>query len=624
MELMSMHGVELPLHPRPQLARDQWVNLRGAWDFAYDDHRCGLDQEWQNRPDVFDRAIVVPIPPESPASGIGDTAFHPVVWYRRTFAASLDESRRLLLHFGAVDYRASVWVNGQLVVTHEGGHTPFSADITTALREDGDQVLVVRAEDDPSDLGQPRGKQDWLPEPHQIWYHRTTGIWQPVWLESVLRAHIVDVRWTPDVPGRKLGLAVAFSIAGNALLLRATLRLGDRILVDDMYSVHGLGLLRDITLERAIASLDSDLILWSPEQPSLIDVTLTLLQGDRVLDGVRSYAGLRSVSIADGRFLLNGQPRFLRMVLEQEYWPESHLAAPGDDAIRREVALIREAGFIGVRIHQKIEDPRFLYWCDRLGVLVWGEMPAAYLFSPTAATPTVKEWIEALHRDYSHPSIVAWVPFNESWGVAELPQSAAQRHLVRTLYHLTTALDSTRPVIGNDGWEHVVGDIITVHDYSFDSSTLQARYGTPEAVERTLHQIQPHAHAIVLDAQSRRDQAIMVTEYGGIGYRPDPAVPWYGYGTVADQGTYLAKYRELAEALLDCPSIAGFCYTQLTDTLQETNGLFTEARTPKLDLALLRAVNARPSLAVPGEVMARMQDVRGEVPWVPVSPMLSS
>jgi beta-galactosidase/beta-glucuronidase len=598
------------IHPRPQLARDRWIDLNGPWQFAHDDDDRGVHDGWMHRAEPFDRTITVPFPPESQASGIADPAPHPVVWYRRTLrldAADLGE--RVLLHFGAVDYRAEVWVNGHLVAQHEGGHTPFSADIAPALRADADeQVIVVRAEDQPADLTQPRGKQYWEPNPRRIWYHRTTGIWQPVWIESVARAAIADLRWTPDLQRGLLGLQVHLHAQPErALTLRVQLSLRGTVLATDTYTMQRSDIRRDIALEPSQLTMSREQILWSPSRPNLIDAELTLLDGDQVIDVVHSYAGLRSVGFADGRFLLNGRPYYLRLVLEQGYWPESHLAAPSADALRREVELVKSLGFNGVRIHQKVEDPRFLYWCDRLGLLVWGEMANAYVYSTTAVERLTREWLDVIRRDYSHPCIVTWVPLNESWGVPSLEQDAAQQHYVRALYHLTHAIDPTRPVIGNDGWEHVVTDVLGIHDYALDGETLRQRYGTPEQLERTLRSVQPHFRTILLSETRRAGQPVMLTEWGGISYAPDPGQPWFGYGTVSDAEGFLAKYAELITAILDSPTIAGFCYTQLTDTEQETNGLLKADRTPKLDPEALRALTARASAAIPGEIISSIQ-----------------
>jgi beta-galactosidase/beta-glucuronidase len=598
------------LHPRPQLARQRWTDLSGPWAFAFDDGDVGLAEGWPHRADGFDRTIVVPFPPESRASGIGETGYHPVVWYRRTFRVPAeDRGGRLLLHFGAVDYRAAVWVNGQLVARHEGGHTPFFADIAPVLLpEDAEQAVVVRAEDQPLDLAQPRGKQDWEEEPHKIWYHRTTGIWQPVWLEPVARCHIADVRWTPDLDRGLLGVRLRLNRRpDHPLTLEIRLSLRGELLERDVATIERGEFRREIAIVPAERVMSRDRVFWSPRHPNLIDAELILRDGEELVDRVTSYAGMRSCGYANGRFLLNGRPYYPRLVLSQGYWPESHLAAPDAAALRREVELIKAHGFNGVRLHQKVEDPRFLAWCDRLGLLVWGEMANAYVFSPTAVEQLTREWLEVLHRDFNHPCIVTWMPLNESWGVPALESDPAQRDYVRGLYHLTRALDPTRPVIGNDGWEHIVSDVWGIHDYTHEGEALRERYGTPEALERTLRQVQPHYRSLALPDLPRRGEPVMLTEFGGINFDPDPDRPWWGYGRAHDRESYLAKYAELVDAVLDSPAIAGFCYTQFADTEQESNGLVTADRTPKLDPEAVRAITRRPSKAIPGEVIDHIQ-----------------
>ena len=357
-------------HPRPQLVRDSWIDLSGNWGFAHDDDDRGRSAGWQEGAAPFERTIVVPFPPESALSGIGDPDHHPIVWYRRELTARPAQSGRVMLHFGAVDYRATVWLNGHYLGEHEGGHTPFSFDITDHLDSAGEpSVLVVRAEDQPSDFTQPRGKQDWQTEPHGIWYGRTTGIWQPVWLEHVPAVHVAGIRWTPDLVSASVGMNVRLSRrASRGIRLHVVLRLGDEILADHQVGVDGDVVQIDIAVPALRHGPESVRLRWSPESPTLVDAELTLVAGSKVVDVVTSYLGLRGTGVRDGRFLLNGEPYYLRMVLEQGYWPTSHLAAPSADALRHEVQLIKDLGFNGVRIHQKVEDPRFLYWCDRLGL----------------------------------------------------------------------------------------------------------------------------------------------------------------------------------------------------------------------------------------------------------------
>ena len=600
------------------MTRPDWTDLNGRWQFAYDDADVGMDLRWYDRDDVFDRVITVPFPPESSASGIGDRDFHPVVWYRRCFSVSLPPGERLLLHFGAVDYRASVWVNGGLVAVHEGGHTPFSADVTAVLADGGENQLTVRAEDPPADLTQPRGKQDWLERPHGVFYERTTGIWQPVWLEPVPPLHIASVHWSPELLRGTLRLRVVIDgPMPPSLRLGVRLSLHGQPLADDSFRITSKVVQRDLALDPVGITHHRRRYLWAPEHPNLVEATITLDQEGSILDEVASYVGLRSVACSGGRFLLNARPYFLRLVLAQNYWPESHLAAPSPQALREEVEWVKQLGFNGVRIHQKIEDPRFLYWCDRLGVLAWGELPSAQVFAPVTISRLAREWLEVLERDASVPSLVAWVPFNESWGVPGLADDPAQRDAVRALFHLTRAIEPTRPVIGNDGWEHLVSDIFGVHDYSSSGAVLRQRYGSAEALRHTLTKIQPYYRSLMLSDGQNTDAPLMVTEFGGITFDPDAQDFWNGYGAVQEAAELLDRYTDLVTALLDSPVVAGFCYTQLTDTAQERNGLLDEHRKPKLDPAAVRAVNMRPSAAVPADAIAEIQIVhaaRGSLP----------
>ncbi len=583
----------LALHPTPQMARTQWLDLCGEWGFAFDDANTGMDQHWECREDVFDQKINVPYPPEARAGLIDGAGMHPVAWYRNSFRVQPPtDGQRLLLHFGAVDYSARVWVNGQMVGTHRGGNTPFTFDITHVLQPGAAQVVVVRAEDQPQDLCQPRGKQDWLDQPHAIWYRRTTGIWQPVWAEWVNETRVEQVRWTPDTARGRVGVEISLNRAPLApLAVQVRLSLRGEVLAEDTYRITERQVEREIQLSAGRAVMHVHQMLWAPEHPNLIDAEVTLLDGARTLDEVVSYFGLRSVGLDSGRFLLNGGPYYLRMVLEQGYWPETCLAAPSAEAIRREVQWIKDLGFNGARIHQKVEDPRFLYWCDRLGVAVWGEMANAFLFSPEAASRLMQEWTEVLERDYNHPCIVTWVPLNESWGTHDLAGDPRQRAFLRALIAMTRAYDATRPVIDNDGWEHVETDILSLHDYQVCGEKIIERYGTREALARTLALGRPIGKRFTMpEYELQDDTVVMLTEFGGISYKPDAGAPWFGYGTVSSEEEYLSKLDELIKAVLACPTISGICYTQLTDTEQETNGLLTADRKPKFAVETLRKI----------------------------------
>lgn len=596
-------------YPRPQFRRERWADLCGSWSFVHDDANQGLRQRWFDGAKPFAKTIQVPFPPESRKSGIHDTGFHPFVWYRREFELSdVQPFGRLLVHFGAVDYRAMVWVNGKLACTHEGGNTPFSADITALLTEEETQIITVRAEDDPFDLQQPRGKQYWDEKPGYIWYHRTTGIWQPVWLEPLPAVAIAELRWTPDLDRFGTSLTLRLDAEPQAGW-RARIRLfGDRpreMLIDDSCLLSKRELRRDLLFDISDAAIRRRRrLIWSPDNPNLIDASIDILDaGGQVIDHVESYFGLQRIELDNGYFILNGIPTFLRLVLAQNYWPESQLAAPSAEALRREVELAKELGFNGIRIHQKVEDPRFLYWCDRLGMLVWSEMANAYVYSDRAAQMLMMEWADVVRRDYNHPSIVTWVPLNESWGVPDLDRSDQQRNFVRAMYAITKALDPTRPVIGNDGWQHAVGDILGIHDYAPHAGMLRERYSDRKAIDRTFKEVRPHHYPLLGAGGALTSQPIVISEYGGLSYKPEESADWFGYGLFANAEELLDRYEQLTTALLESTALAGYCYTQLTDTEQETNGLLTAGREPKLDAEKLRAINGRPSRAVPSEVL---------------------
>jgi beta-galactosidase/beta-glucuronidase len=587
-------------YPRPQLVRAHWTDLDGTWSFRHDDDWTGLDAGWAaGFPDARD--IVVPFPPESVASGVAEPGFHPVVWYSRTLtradletAGLSDDSPRVLLHFGAVDYRASVWIDGAFVGSHEGGHTPFSFDVTHLVATGDEHTLVVRAEDDPHDLTQPRGKQDWHEDAHAIWYRRTTGIWQTVWLEAVPETAVRSLRWIP-LDHARVELTVGLTRKAPAgSRVRASLHWGER---DEHLGTVDVTIPADtdvVGLVIPVARQDNgqaeDELHWTPERPRLVDATVTLVAPSGApVDVVSSYLGLRLVAVDRGSFLLNDRPYDVRSVLNQGYWPDSHIAAPSHDAHRREVELIKDLGFNAARLHQKMEDPRFLYWADRLGLLVWGEAPGAYAFSPTAVQRLMREWMDAVERDVSHPSIVTWVPINESWGVQHIPSDTSQQAYARSLADVTRALDPSRPVISNDGWEHVNSDILTVHDYEGDGAVLAATYSDADARERLLRGMGPATRRILVDGVTDEGQPVMLTEFGGVNFQPGvEREDGWGYTAAVDGDDWIARITALYDGIRASTFLAGSCYTQFTDTMQETNGLLTADREPKVPIERIR------------------------------------
>jgi len=582
-------------HPRPQMQRTTWALLDGDWEFSKGrDNSCGSPEQVQ-----WETHITVPFSPETEASGVHDTGFYSAVWYRRSWEqTSLKPKERLWLHFEAVDWRATVWVNGSEVCRHEGGYTPFGADITDALSSGPVQEVVVRAEDDPADLAKPRGKQDWKLEPHSIWYPRTTGIWQTVWLETVPETRLHSLQWSGSLDRWEIGLEAIVADGrlldemlwegSTSLQLSVHLAVGDHVLAHDTYAVISGEVHRLIALSDPGIDDYRNELLWSPSSPTLIDATVELRDGDgTLLDTVISYTALRSVATQGDRFLLNGRPLTLRLVLDQGYWPRTGITPPDDAALIKDIELAKQMGFNGVRKHQKIESARFLYWADRMGLLVWEEMPSAYRYTTKSIGRLTREWLEVIARDRSHPCIIAWVPFNESWGVPDLPDSPAQRHYVQGLYHLTKALDPSRPVIGNDGWESVATDIIGIHDYDDQPYRIGLRYRINDIEAKLLKRERPGGRMLTLGREvTACSQPIVLTEFGGIALGDEHENFW-GYSRSKTAEQLLERYTALLETVRKLPALAGFCYTQFTDTYQEANGLLYADRTPKAPVEAL-------------------------------------
>ena len=546
-------GNPRPEYPRPNFQRSEWMSLNGEWEF-------GVGEE-----PSFERRILVPFCPQSELSGIGELPGE-VVWYRRRFDAP--ESECLVLHFGAVDYRAIVWVNDVEVGRHEGGHTPFSADITGIARP-RDNVVVVRAEDPLADKTIPRGKQYWTAKPEGIFYTSTTGIWQTVWLEPLPARHINRLRVSPDLAAG----AVDFELDGEGRAeLIASL---DHEVVGGWSGLAGRGRMH----------LDH-VVPWHPDSPRLYQLEARLLDEDgNVTDRVESYFGLRTIETREGRFWLNGEPFIPRLVLDQGYFPGGLLTAPSDAALRNDIKLAQAFGFNGARKHQKTEDPRWLYWADRLGFLVWSEMPSFHEHSAEAERRLSAEWTEVVLRDRDHPSVVAWVVANESFGLDHIAPSVRSSFLVG-LYGLTHELDPTRPVVSNDGWEHALSDLCTVHDYE-PPAVLAQRY---RSLDSAL-QVGANGHSAFDTGYGYRGQPFLVTEFGGL--RVAGPGGW-GWLEVKDQDEFLRVYRGLIEGLMAAGPVQGFCYTQLTDVEQEQNGLLTVDRVPKIDPELIRPVTQTP------------------------------
>ncbi len=577
---MKTENIPRPEYPRPQFVRSEWLNLNGEWEFCFDDANQGLEQRWFDGQPLSQR-ILVPFPYQCELSGINDKGIHEFVWYARDFEIPGDwRGRDLLLHFGAVDYRTTVWVNGREVGHNRGGHVPFWFDIAPYLQE-GVNRLCLRVEDC-QDPRQPRGKQSSTGQPHGIDYYCTTGIWQTVWLEPAPPIRIEDIRVTPHAETGEITVTTYLHAPSTGWNVEVRVLDGENEVASTTVETdHAVALVR-LAIPNAR--------LWTPETPHLYDVVVRLLDGDRQLDEVTSYTGLRSVRLENGKLFLNGKPTYLAMVLDQGYWPESYLAAPSDEALKADVEWIRKFGYNGARKHQKIEDPRWLYWCDRLGLLVWAEMPNGRAWSPEAEEQLMAEWERAVCRDVNHPCIITWVPVNESMGFPDLREGhAGQYAFLERIVSATRRLDATRPVIDNDGWEHTdITDILAIHDYSHNAAALKAHYAETLEGGPLPERIWSGSRVILAQGSHYRGQPVMLTEVGGILMRPDvPREKWdrlYNvYASIESEDELVARYRDIMEGIAALPFVSGFCYTQLTDIEQEINGLLTYDRQPKID-----------------------------------------
>ena len=577
-------------HPKPQFCRETWLNLNGTWNFAFDFGRSGEQRGWPDDPSGFDREITVPFCPESTLSGIGYTDFMPAVWYYRAVVIPADwAGKRVLLHFGAVDYHCKVWVNGQLVGQHYGGSSSFAFDITDAL-QDGENSLVVCANDDTRSGVQPKGKQCSQLFSRGCHYTRTTGIWQTVWLEAVPQSSIASVRVVPDLDSGRFALTPVFQNARRGQTFRAVLLDGDREVAGaQMPASSGNG--AAIRIE--------DPHPWHPSDPYLYGLRFELLEGDTVVDAVESYAGLRKFHIEGHRFFLNNEPIFLRLVLDQGFYPGGVWTAPSDGELKADVERSMAVGFNGARLHQKVFEERFHYWADRLGYLTWGEYCdwGMDFGQPQAVHNQQREWREIVLRDLNHPSIVAWTPYNETAGGARNHFEAHRRALEET-YELTRALDPSRPCHDVSGYVHVRTDIFTVHNYEQDPEKFAETYAgvSPDDPDNTPVRF-PELSAPYVG------QPYVVDEYGGTWWKEgvsneqdaDRKGSWgYGNRPRTIEEVY-DRIEKLTAVLTNHPNIAGFTYTQLTDVEQEQNGIYTYERKLKFDADRLKKAFGAPA-----------------------------
>lgn len=583
-------------YPRPQLVRKSWENLNGIWEFSFDENNVGIQEQWYQRKEKLPLEINVPFAYQAPKSGIGNVKNCEVVWYRRNLTIEKREDKRYILHLGAVDYIADIFINGEHVGHHEGGHTSFEFDVTDYLLAKGDNSLVIRAFDPINDESIPRGKQSWQGKSTGIWYTNTTGIWQTVWLEEVSDVYIKSIKTTSlfDEGRALIEVEVSPAAINNNFTYNFSFK-GEEvskgnILVQETYFSFSVDLFQQRIYN---SNYHHDGRAWTPTNPNLFDIQLSLELDGKTEDQVASYLGMRKIHTANGMVYLNNKPFYQKLVLDQGYWPEGLLTAPTDEDFVKDIRLAKEMGFNGCRKHQKVEDPRFLYWADKLGYLVWGECAAAPLYNNKAVTRLVHEWSEIIKRDYNHPCIVTWVPLNESWGVPHIQQDRQQQHFSQALYHYLHSLDTTRLVISNDGWSQTETDICAIHNYAHGNANEHAKYQyfieTLQSKENILNS-PSSPWRIYANGFKHQGEPILLTEFGGIGFKTGEQKGW-GYTTVGSSEEFVSEYRRVMDALYHSEILWGYCYTQLTDVEQEINGLLTYDRKNKCDLNHIKEIN---------------------------------
>jgi beta-galactosidase/beta-glucuronidase len=552
-------------HPKPQFERDTWLNLNGEWEFDFDFSKSGIEKEkWKDS--KFSKKITVPFCPESTLSGIGFTDFIPALWYKRTVTLSAEQVQgTVLLHFGAVDYETVVYVNSKQVGTHIGGYASFTLDITSAVIQ-GDNTVVVYAQDDiRSDL-QPSGKQSHKLDSYSCLYTRTTGIWQTVWLEFTPKNYIKRIRVVPNTSLDAITLSAEIVGGGKATFSATALLSGTKVGQAKISTLE-----KNVTVTIPLSSSH----LWSVEDPTLYDLELEL-ETLSSKDIVHSYFGLRTISIENNAIYLNSKPVFQRLVLDQGFYPDGIYTAPDEETLIRDIKLSKSLGFNGARLHEKAFEERFIYHADRLGYLVWGEFPNWGMDHTTAANLAgfLPEWLSLVERDFNHPALIGWCPFNETWDKEGQRQDD---NLLRCVYLATKAADSTRPVIDTSGNYHVITDIYDVHDYEQNIEEFSRRYE---------HLKKGEAYETIPDRQHYEGQPYFVSEYGGARWSTNDSEEAWGYGNAPkSEEEVIVRYEGLTGALLRSEGICAFCYTQLFDVEQEQNGLFTYDRQEKFSKA---------------------------------------
>lgn len=571
------YNLPRPEYPRPQFTRPAWVNLNGPWTCTLDCGKSGMEQGYAQSKG-FETPITVPFCPESPLSGVNHTDFIEMMWYHRKVAIPAEwAGSRVILHFGAVDFESEVFIDGQSVGRHYGGTSSFSYDISLWAKPGQEHDLVVYVRDDLRAGNQPSGKQCAVFTSHGCFYTRTTGIWQTVWIESVPVHGLKSIYVVPDLDGSRFIVTPTFYAVRQGNQLRITLHDGDRsVSLSTSAAVDGVPVIVPVSHPKP----------WSTENPFLYDLDLEVIGANgAVIDKVGSYAGLRKVHVQDGKVFLNNQPIYLRLVLDQGFYPDGIWTAPTDEALKRDIELSQNSGFNGARLHQKVFEERFHYWADRLGYLTWGESSSWGLDVKEidSARNFLGEWHEILVRDRNHPSIIAWTPFNETWDTGDRRQ---HNRVHIDAYEMTRAIDPTRPVNDASGYAHARTDLWTVHTYEQSPQQLKELLAPKDGVPWRNYPDREVDYT---------GQPYIVDEFGGIKWIPEDRRPFadnsWGYGegprTLED---FYARLEGQVNALYGYPHIVGYCYTQLTDVEQEQNGIYNYDRSEKFDMRRVASI----------------------------------
>ena len=595
---MTISAIARPEYPRPQFVRPDWLCLNGEWEFEIDNGDSGHARNLVSS-HLADK-IMVPFCPESPLSGLGHPDFMAAVWYRKTVQVPKAwKGRHVLLHFGAVDYDATVWVDGVEVIRHRGGFTPFSATLKTVTGGDTFTV-VVRARDDWK-TPKARGKQSQAYAPHGCLYTRTTGIWQTVWIEPVPEASLNRPRLTPDVANGAFHLEQPLTQNRPGLTLHASLKDAQGEAGSASVAAH-----LDLAPRLTLSIPEDRRRLWSVSDPHLYDIEISLRDADgAVVDSATSYAGLRSVAIDGQKVKLNGETVFQRLVLDQGYYPDGVMTAPTDAALIADIQMSQDVGFNGARLHQKVFEERFLYHADRMGYLIWGEFGdwgcgghGASSDHQRPGASYITQWLEALARDYSHPSIIGWCPLNETWQKIG-DEITVLDDVTHGMYLATKAMDTSRPVLDTSGYAHRVrgADIYDSHDY-IDEKDYEVGIAKFRKRHASMAKGKVHKNDGTNWSVAYEGQPYFVSEFGGFKWVLESeealADTSWGYGggpkTLED---FYRRFGDVCDILLDNPHMFGYCYTQLTDIYPELNGIYTFDRRLKFDAARLKAIQTR-------------------------------